>query len=396
MNDFNFELHARPSTRLSAPAWVEHIAFIPDNRSALEHSHHPATSRTEEDGFETRVEYHTEFVSVTRSSSLRSVPEIWPTASLELSDALELVGCQAGQLVSKTTMLILGPAPEDASLTLKEFGFKATAGSAIGKGDGEIYSDFVVGEDGASRILMFSSRLNAFRLGRMVRRVLEIETYRAMALLGLPEARRLAPLVAGYDAALAQLSKRDITGPVADHRQLLRELSELSSDVISASAQTHNRFGATKAYAYIVDERIKELREDHVPGFQRYGVFIDRRFKPAVRTCAATAERLEQLALAIRHLIELLQTNIQVEIEFQNAEQIRVTAERAATQIRIQRAVEGFSIIAISYYLMGLLKIAFDALKATGVPIHPSVSLISIPVLITVVALCIARVKKAL
>lgn len=396
MSDFNFELHARPSTRLTGPAFVEHIAFIPEKNAGFSDSYNPATTFMNEDGIEIRIEFHTEFASITRSRAFTSGSEEWPSSAFGLEEALKLVGCASGTIVSKTTILVDGPAPEDATPILKRYGFRSTAASKVGRGDAEIYSDFVVGPDGSSRIILFNCRLNAFRLGRMVRRILEIETYRAMALRALPEARRLAPEIARYDATLAMLSKRDITGPVSDHRQLLRELSELSSDVISAAAQTRNLFGATQAYANIVDERIRELREEHVLGFQRYGVFIDRRFKPAVRTCAATAGRLDQLAKAVGHLIELLQTNIQVEIEFQNAEQIRATAERAATQIRIQRAVEGFSIIAISYYLLGLLKMAIDALKASGLEIHPAIMLISIPVMVLVVALCIARVKKAL
>jgi uncharacterized membrane-anchored protein len=396
MNDFNIELHARPSTRLIGPAIVEHIAFVPQDIQSYTPNYLPATNVLSADGVDTRVEFHTEFISISRLTHIDDVPSIWPEATLTLEEALKIANCGDGKLVSKSTLLVAGQAPQDASTILKTYGFKTTAGSSIGRGDAEIFSDFVVGEDGSSRIFLFNNRLNAFRLGRMVRRLLEIETYRSMALLALPEARRLAPLIAGYDRTLMALSKRDISGPVADHRQLLRELSELSAEVISAAAETRNRFGATAAYANIVDERIKELGETHVPGFQRYGIFIDRRFKPAVRTCAATAGRLEQLALAIRHLIELLQTNIQVEIEFQNAEQIRVTAERAATQIRIQRAVEGFSIIAISYYLLSLLKIALDALKSTGLTLSPAIMLISIPVVIAVVGLSIIRVKKAL
>jgi uncharacterized membrane-anchored protein len=396
LTDFNFELHARPSARLSGPAFIEHIAFIPVDIEHYSIGYQPQTNVQSEAGIDTRLEFHTEFISLTRVTHLTQAPTTWPQADLTLEDAALIAGCGTGSLVSKTAILVIGEAPDDASQTLSSYGFKSTAGSSIGRNDAEIFSDFVVGADGASKLLLFNNRLNSFRLGRMVRRLLEIETYRAMALLALPEARRLAPLIAGYDRSLMQLSKRDITGPVADHRQLLRELSQLSAEVISAAAETRNRFSATVAYADIVDERIKELQETHVPGFQRYGIFIDRRFKPAVRTCSATAHRLEQLAMAIRHLIELLQTNIQVEIEFQNAEQIKATAERAATQIRIQRAVEGFSIIAISYYLLSLFKIALEAMKTSGVGISPAVMLISIPVVVAVVALSIARVKKAL
>jgi uncharacterized membrane-anchored protein len=115
---------------------------------------------------------------------------------------------------------------------------------------------------------------------------------------------------------------------------LLDDITALSAEVISATAETRNRFGATAAYAAIVDERIAELREERVEGFQRFGVFVDRRFKPAVRTCAATAVRLDQLSRATMHLIDLLQTRIQVEIEYQNSLQIKAMAERTATQIR--------------------------------------------------------------
>ena len=215
-----------------------------------------------------------------------------------------------------------------------------------------VCSDFRVGNGSISRTLLFNNDLNAYRLGRMVRRVYEIETYRVMALLGLPEARRLSPLLEQYDGKLIELTNRHLSTPTEEHKLLLEEISLLSAEVISATAETRNRFGATTAYSKIVEERIAELREARFPGFQRYGVFIARRFKPAVRTCEATAVRLEQLSRATMHLIDLLQTRIQVEIEFQNAVQIQAMADRAATQVKIQRAVEGLSIIAISYYLL--------------------------------------------
>lgn len=215
-------------------------------------------------------------------------------------------------------------------------------------------------------MILFNKDLNAYRLGRMVRRLYEIETYRSMALLALPEARRLAPLLSDYDANLMDLTNRNLTTPSTRHKELMDEISQLSAHAISAAAGTRNRFGATAAYAKIVEDPIGELRETHVPGFQRYGVFIVRRFRPAIHTCKATALRLERLSNATTHMIDLLQTRIQVEIEYQNATQIQAMAERAATQVKIQRTVEGLSIIAISYYLLGLLKIAFEAADHAG------------------------------
>lgn len=72
------------------------------------------------------------------------------------------------------------------------------------------------------------------------------------------------------------------------------------------------------------------------------------------------------------HLLDLLQTRIQVEIEYQNATQIQVMANRAATQLKIQRAVEGFSIIAISYYLLNLIKEVAETLEARRAARQPA------------------------
>lgn len=91
-----------------------------------------------------------------------------------------------------------------------------------------------------------------------------------------------------------------------------------------------------------------------------------------------------------------MQTRIQFEIEYQNATQIKDMAERAATQVKIQRAVEGFSIIAISYYILGILKVALESSEHAGLHLSPLVMTVSIPITIAAVALLIVRVKHAL
>ncbi len=390
--DFNSELHARPSIYFDGPAIVEHVAFAPSD-GAVKEFH----DTLEVDGeISVRVERHTEFVTVTRLRKLDSDPECWPESDLTEGDFARLAGLNSPRHVCHVSILVLGNAPDELGSVLKTLGFGDTAASSIGGGSAQVCSDFRVGPDHSSRIILFNKDLNAHRLGRMVRRIFEIETYRSMALLGLPEARRLAPLLAGYDAELVQLTNRNLSTPAEQHKRLLDEITVLSSHIISATAETRNRFGATAAYAKIVEERIALLRETHVPGFQRFGTFVERRFKPAVRTCEATALRLEQLSRATMHLLDLLQTRIQVEIEFQNATQIQAMADRAATQVKIQRAVEGFSIIAISYYLMSLLKLVYETADHAGFHFHPMIMLVAIPVVMGTVAIAILRVKHAL
>ena len=45
----------------------------------------------------------------------------------------------------------------------------------------------------------------------------------------------------------------------------------------------------------------------------------------------------------------------------------KIAASGRLGQVRIQRAVEGFSIIAISYYLLSLLKMAIETTEHLGV-----------------------------
>ncbi|TIX90790.1 DUF3422 domain-containing protein [Rhizobium sp. P44RR-XXIV] len=394
--DFNSELHARPSIYFSGPALVEHIALSGSMSPTCDPSHRIEPVKTGSDGVRTQVEFHTEFVTVTRVTPLEADRSVWPTGSLLIDEATQIAGLLDWVFICRLEILVAEKAPSELGPLLSAFHFGDTAASMIGGGAALVCSDFRVGENNTSRAILFNNDLNAYRLGRMVRRVYEIETYRVMALLGLPEARRLTPLLGGYDRTLVELTNRHVSTSPDEHKRLLDEISQLSAEVISAAAQTRNRFGATAAYAKIVEERIAELRETHVPGFQRFGVFVARRFKPAMRSCEATALRLEQLSHAAMHLIDLLQTRIQVEIEVQNAAQIQAMAERAETQVKIQRAVEGLSIIAISYYLLGLIKVAIETADHAGVHIDPVYMLISIPVVIGAVVLAILRVRHAL
>ncbi|WP_152094006.1 DUF3422 domain-containing protein [Rhizobium dioscoreae] len=384
--DFNSELHARPSIYFSGPALVEHIALSGTSPSISDLSHRVVVAEDAIEGPRTQVEFHTEFVTVTRVTPLEADPSTWPAGSLSIDEAARLAGLIDWAFICRLEILICGSAPSELGPLLSSLQFGDTAASTIGGGAALVCSDFRVGDNGISRTILFNHDLNAYRLGRMVRRVYEIETYRVMALLGFPEARRLGPVLGGYDRKLVELTNRHVSTSAEDHKRLLDEISQLSAEVISAAAQTRNRFGATAAYSKIV----------HVPGFQRFGVFVARRFKPAVRSCEATALRLEQLSHATMHLIDLLQTRIQVEIEVQNAVQIQAMAERAETQVKIQRAVEGLSIIAISYYLLSLIKVAIETADHAGLHINPIYMLISIPVVIGAVALAILRVRHAL
>ena len=93
------------------------------------------------------------------------------------------------------------------------------------------------------------------RLGRIVQRLLEIETYKCMAMLTLPLAREVAVAVARID--------RELTGVVAGmaaetghEAETLDRLLRISAEIEHLASTSAFRFGAAGAYETIVIQRI--------------------------------------------------------------------------------------------------------------------------------------------
>jgi uncharacterized membrane-anchored protein len=396
MRDFNAELHARPSLYFSGLAVIDHVSISTPHIAIAElGSGGAGFGRLPDSDVRYSVERHTEFVTVTTVAPLAAELQHWPNTPAYWLAIPGLAALPDEDVVCRVRILVcLGR--ESLSIDeLEAYGLRQAAGSAIGGGDAIVVSDFVV-QNGVSRIILFNKNLKECRLGRMVRRLCEIETYRSMSLKGFPVARNLAPVLVEYDTELTKLADRHISVEGTQHRQLLADVTELSARIVSDAARTRNRFGATAAYAKIVEDRIAELREARLPGCQRYGVFIDRRFRPAVRTCAATASRLEQMAMAADHLIEILQTRIQVAVQDQNREQLELLAKRAETQVKIQRSVEGLSAIAIGYYLIGLIKVCIEALQHAGVDMPDYSMLVAVPIALVATLLAVISLKRVL
>ena len=120
-----------------------------------------------------------------------------------------------------------------------------------------------------------------------------------------------------------------------------------------------------------------------------------RRFQPTVRYCAAVDRRQERLAENVARLNDLLRTRAQVEIEEQNVEMLRSLNERTSSQLKIQKAVEGLSIIVISYYIFSLIKLALGSLEALGMAIAPwRATAIFAPLAILVIAVLAWRIWR--
>ncbi|MEG1040381.1 MAG: DUF3422 domain-containing protein [Pseudomonas sp.] len=392
------ELHARPSLYFDEPAHVYHLAFLgtaaqcnallqrcsPDSVES-----EAAQGVTQLQGHPFKWERHAEFFTVTLVVPAEHSDLNWGTLPPALAQAIEPY--QA--LIINAVQVIVR---DEAGLDLSRYAFKDPSGSCVGGGDAVVWSDFRLTEDGTNRFLFVNRRLNAYRQGRMIRRLLEIETYRMMASLSLDTAKALSSQLDDYERSLVSLSERNVASDGGNAKALLADIAQLSRQVVGSTVKSRHRFSATQAYAQLVFERLGELRESHVDDYQRLGIFIERRFKPTVRFCAATEQRLEQVAESVANLGDLLQARVQVEMEEQNAEIMRSLNARAESQIKIQRAVEGLSIIAITYYLLSLFKLIYAGLHTLGAPISARDALLAMaPVAMLILLVILLRIRKA-
>ena len=199
-----------------------------------------------------------------------------------------------------------------------------------------------------------------------MQRLCEIETYRAMSMLGLMRARDLGVRLNALDPQLSALvSGLDNAEPAPE--TALHNLLTISAELESLAVQFSFRFGATAAYEAIVGQRIGVLREQRLAGRQTFAEFMMRRYDPAMRTVKSAESRLKAMAERAERAAELLRTRVDVERSAQNQKLLESMDRRADLQLRLQRTVEGLSVVAISYYAVSLVAyLAAPVAKAAG------------------------------
>jgi uncharacterized membrane-anchored protein len=218
-----------------------------------------------------------------------------------------------------------------------------------------IGGDFRIDTAGHLRFAVFSQPdTGRRRLGRIVQRICEIETYKTMSMLGLPKARDLSAKLGGVDERLSHLVS-DMTGDLARPDETLRELLGIAAELEKLQTETAFRFGATGAYDAIVNQRVEVLREERFRGRQTFAEFMMRRFDPAMRTVKSTEKRLETMTTRAIRAGDLLRTRVDVDRSAQNADLLASMDRRSDLQLRLQKTVEGLSVVAISYYAVSLV-----------------------------------------
>jgi uncharacterized membrane-anchored protein len=200
--------------------------------------------------------------------------------------------------------------------------------------------------------------------GRVLQQLFEIETYRLLALLAFPMATAAGSPLSRLESE-AEAAAREVAAEadgVAGDRKLLARLAALAAEAEAFAGGASFRFSAARAYHGLVQERIAQLRERTIEGRPTIAEFMDRRLAPAMRTVTAVGERQREVIVRVARTTQLLSTRVEVASEETNVSLLQSMDKRAAEQLRLQRAVEGLSVVAISYYAVGLLHIFMKAL----------------------------------
>lgn len=235
-----------------------------------------------------------------------------------------------------------------------------------------MYSDFVLHDDGFGVVLVAANGMAPADLSRTVQRLQELGNYRNLALLGLPVAQRGWKVLDGIERKLGELTAAIARSDLTDDA-LLTDITRLSIELATEAASWDYRMSATAAYAQIVTERLDELAIRRCEGYPSLTDFTRRRLLPAVRTCAVHRRRSEQLAQRTTQLVSLLRTRIETRIENQNGRLLASMERNAARQLRLQQLVEGFSVVALTYYAMSLLAHVLEGMEAMGVHLRATI-----------------------
>jgi len=335
------------------------------------------------DGYRLKLEQHTEFMSVTLLASgaggdASTSGLLAKIADVDALDAITL------------TRIEMAALPVD-----KARKFPASALAGVMRGGMVVHSTLVPDETGFIAYSVHSEPGSPEEAGRRVQRLIEMETYRTLCLLGLPLARRTGESLAGDERRLIEIVETMGSNSIEDDAHLFEGLSDLLQKSNALRASTRFRFSASVAYYNLVQQRLTSLEEVKLEDRQTISGFVRSRLDPSMATIDSIAARQKTLIDDLSRALSLLRTRIDLALNRGNQTVLKSLDARNRKQVLIAQTVEGLSAVAISYYAVGLLSYVFEAAAPYLSPTLPHTTLvaISVPVVVTAVWLALHRLR---
>ena len=408
------ELHNRPFQSISTPAQLTHIAI--QHHGKLKQQEHefisllcnmfqvntPTESMpcfSQDFGlFSLRWERHLEYSTYTffHQAPLTEPPFVKNAIDYVPSNWFEKM---PGQVIAAVHLVIqLENIDKNIIHKVEQFFDNISLiASAPVNSQAKVWSSFKLHEDGFGRFLIYQQDLSSAQLGRLVQQLLQLDTYRLMATLGLPLAQAINSELSQLDIQLQQVTTCIALGTEKSDRELLTQVSKIAAKVEDFRSQSTYRFSATNAYYDVVLQRMEELKEEEIPGYMTLQEFLMRRITPAVKTCQTASNHLEDISRRVTRASDLLRTRVEMVLQEQNQTLLKSMNHRAHVQMRLQQTVEGLSVAAISYYGMQLFETMLTSLPTFGIEYnHELVSGFAVPFVIAIVFVATRLVHKRL
>lgn len=408
------ELHIRPFHVVSTPHQITHLALRASPEEQARAFAHicelcrrysvnlpdPKTVTFQQDfgDFTIHWEHHVEFYSLTilRASGCNDQPFEHPVIDLLPADWMNGL---PGEAVAAFHVIIedqtLDHEPESL---IRYFEGQRLSMSKARNGKAIIATAFRLHGDGYGRFIIQNLGMPDFQIGRLTRRIIEMETYRLLAQLSLPLAKQIAPQLADMDHGLADILARvPQLDSAEEERRLLQELTRKEAKLEMWRAGTNRRFSGSRAYHKIVLQRLEGISETRIEGYPMISEFMNRRLSPALTTLESIQNWMEDLSRRIERASDLLRTRVNLSMQEQNRCLLASMDNRSQLQFRLQETVEGLSVVAISYYLVGLLGSLLNGLPLQQWGLSkPLILTVSIPLTLLAVWWFIRRIKRRL
>ncbi len=409
----NNEVHARPSVAIRPPLRFSYIVLFtnwplrasdrtPIADLARRYGVQPPGAKdnhyTADFGaFSVTWERHTEFTRYLFSD--HEVPETpFETNVIDKVPEDWLKGLEGSLIVANHGVLVEGKEDLDTEeISRRLFDGELLIGTEVIDGKALALTDFKIHGDGFGRFFIQDRGLSQWQAGRLIQRLLELDTYRVLSMKALPVARARTPLLRDHETELANITQAMLKVEDAEtEHKLLDRLTTLQAAIENLNAGSHYRFSATSAYYALVQQRLDELREERIEGQQTFQEFIDRRLAPAVATCQSVSARQDSLSRRVARATQMLSTRVDVLNQRQNQAILNSMNRRAAIQLRQQMAIEALSVAAVAYYVVGLIGYGAKGLKASGVPVNPDLVVgIALPIMVIMVWRGLSMIRES-
>ena len=428
---FKDELHARPYIKLGNNLRTFHFAYLikeNDEKKSWDYLDKflrkinfqklPNESSkywvAEGKDLTVRYECHTEFISLTliypNKIENKNKPKLFDENFLNLLP-IEFLENFPGDHFLSTWIEMVPSNFNFRPIDIEDYFYHDNfAGSNVAEDGANVFMSFKSDRtdflgSGFRRVFIQNKNLRTRRTGRLLQRIVELETYQVLSLLGLPQVRQETSNLSNLEKQITEitksvsktakknLNKKSIDYP--DYQQDLNELSYVVAKIEEIDSSTNYRLSATAAYYKLVEQRIQDLREERLESFQTSYEFLSRRLQPAIRTTEAFSRRLESLATRAQRADNLVRTQIEMGVQIQNKNLLESMELRARAQLRLQETVESLSIVAITYYIVGLLSTLVDPINFDNFFISKTVFLaLYVPIILIFIWYIAKMVRK--